>query len=80
MGTCVKLKVGSVIAIELMINLGTKDVYRDKDGWTIKTADGKPSAHYEHDVSIQGGKADLLSSFVEIEIAEKANAELCSDY
>jgi len=79
-GTGAKLKEGMVIAIEPMINLGTKDVYHDKDGWTILTADKKPSAHYEHDVCIQRGKADILSSFTEIEAAEKANAELWSDY
>jgi methionyl aminopeptidase len=69
-----------VIAIEPMINLGTKNVYHDKDGWTIRTEDGKPAAHYEHTVCIQKGNADILSSFTEIEAAEKANAYLCSDY
>jgi methionyl aminopeptidase len=75
-GTGAKLKEGLVIAIEPMINLGTKDVFHDKDGWTIRTADGKPSAHFEHDICIQKGKADILSSFVEIEAEEKKNAEL----
>lgn len=75
-GTGAKLKEGLVIAIEPMINLGTKDVFHDKDGWTIRTADGKPSAHFEHDICIQKGKADILSSFVEIEEAEKKNTEL----
>ena len=79
-GTGAKLKEGLVIAIEPMINMGTKNVFNDKDGWTIRTADGKPSAHYEHDICIQKGKADILSSFAPIEAAEKANAELCSDY
>lgn len=79
-GTGAKLKEGMVIAIEPMINLGTKDVFHDKDGWTIRTADGKVSAHYEHDVCIRKGEADILSSFVKIEAAEKANAELCADY
>ncbi len=79
-GTGAKLKEGMVIAIEPMINMGTKDVYHDKDGWTIRTADGKPAAHYEHDVAIKAGKADILSSFVEIEAAERANADLFSDY
>ena len=80
-GTGAKLKEGMVIAIEPMINLGTKNVYHDKDGWTIRTEDGKPAAHYEHTVCIQkGAKADILSSFVEIEASEKANANLCSDY
>jgi len=79
-GTGAKLREGLVIAIEPMINLGTKDVFHDKDGWTIRTADGKPAAHYEHDICIQKGKADILSSFTPIEAAEKANHELCSDY
>ncbi len=79
-GTLQKLKEGMVIAIEPMINLGTKNVYHDKDGWTIKTEDGKPAAHYEHTICIQRGKADILSSFAEIEAAEKSNSNLCSDY
>lgn len=79
-GTGAKLKEGMVIAIEPMINLGTKNVYHDKDGWTIRTEDGKPAAHYEHNICIQKGKADILSSFAEIEAAEKANPALCSDY
>lgn len=79
-GTLAKLKEGMVIAIEPMINLGTKNVFHDADGWTIRTEDGKPAAHYEHNVCIQRGKADILSSFTEIEAAEKANANLCSDY
>ena len=79
-GTGAKLKEGMVIAIEPMINMGTKNVYHDKDGWTIRTEDAKPSAHYEHAICIQRGKADILSSFTEIEAAEKANSNLCSDY
>jgi methionyl aminopeptidase len=79
-GTGAKLKEAMVIAIEPMINLGTKNVYHDKDGWTIRTEDGKPAAHYEHTLCIQRGKADILSSFAEIEAAEKANPNLCSDY
>lgn len=79
-GTGAKLKEGMVIAIEPMINLGTKNVYHDKDGWTIRTEDGKVAAHYEHTVCIQRGKADILSSFTEIEAAEKENINLCSDY
>jgi methionyl aminopeptidase len=79
-GTGAKLKEGMVIAIEPMINLGTKNIYHDKDGWTIRTEDGKAAAHYEHNVSIQKGKADILSSYTEIEAAEKANSNLCADY
>ena len=79
-GSGAKLKEGMVIAIEPMINLGKKDVINDIDGWTVRTKDGKPSAHYEHDVHITKGKADILSSFTAIEAAEKANENLCSDY
>lgn len=79
-GTGAKLMQSMTIAIEPMINMGTKDIFYDKDGWTIRTADGKPSAHYEHDVCIQKGKADILSSFIAIEAAEKANTNLCSGY
>ncbi len=79
-GTGAKLKEGMTIAIEPMINLGTKNVYHDKDGWTIRTEDGKVAAHYEHTVCIQRGKADILSSFTEIEAAERENVNLWSDY
>ncbi len=79
-GSGAKLKEGLVIAIEPMINLGKKDVFNDKDGWTVRTKDGKPSAHYEHTVCVKKEKADILSSFKPIEDAEKANANLCSDY
>ena len=54
---------GMVVAIEPMINLGTKNIKQLKDGWTILTADGKPSAHFEHDVAIIDGKPELLSTF-----------------
>jgi methionyl aminopeptidase len=63
-----------------MINMGTKDVYHDQDGWTIRTRDGKPSAHYEHNICVRKNKPDILSSFVEIEKAEKANPNLDATY
>lgn len=75
-----KLKEGMVIAIEPMINLGVKEVTYDEDGWTVRTMDRKPSAHYEHNVVIRRGKPDILSSFREIEAAEKANVHLNSSY
>ena len=62
-----KIKPGLVLAIEPMINLGTKNVTQLSDGWTIVTKDKKPSAHFEHDVAIMQGKAEVLSSFEEIE-------------
>lgn len=79
-GTGAKLKEGTVIAIEPMINLGTKDVFTDEDGWTIRTADHQPSAHYEHTVCVKKGKADILSSFTSIEREEQANSNLDHSY
>lgn len=58
-----KFKEGMVVAIEPMINLGTHRIKQFSDGWTIKTADLKPSAHFEHDVAIVKGKPELLSTF-----------------
>lgn len=79
-GTGQKLKDGMVIAIEPMINLGVKEVSYDDDGWTVRTLDRKPSAHFEHTICIRKGKADILSSFAEIEAAERANPHLASTY
>jgi len=66
-GTGIKLQEGMVLAIEPMVNLGTRSVIQLEDGWTIRTADMKPSAHFEHDVAIRKGKADVLSTFEYIE-------------
>lgn len=66
-GHGVLLAEGMVIAIEPMINLGKKDIVQEKDGWTIRTLDRKPSAHYEHTVAIRKDKAEILSSFEEID-------------
>jgi len=66
-GTGPKLKEGMVLAIEPMINLGTKKVVQEKDGWTIRTEDRKVSAHFEHDVAVRKGKAEILSTFDYIE-------------
>ena len=54
---------GMVVAIEPMINLGTRRIKQLPDGWTILTADKKPSAHFEHDVALIDGKPELLSTF-----------------
>jgi len=62
-GSGIVLKKGLVLAIEPMINMGKKDIFQTNDGWTIKTKDGKPSAHFEHTIAIDGNKADILSSF-----------------
>ena len=66
-GNGMKLKDGLVLAIEPMINMGVKEVKQAEDGWTIVTADGKPSAHFEHDVVIRKDKAEVLSTFKFIE-------------
>ncbi|MDP4289518.1 MAG: type I methionyl aminopeptidase [Bacteroidota bacterium] len=66
-GTGIMLQEGMVICIEPMINLGKKSIYQEDDGWTIRTSDRKPSAHFEHEVAIGKEKADILSSFEEIE-------------
>ncbi|WP_209405895.1 type I methionyl aminopeptidase [Pseudozobellia sp. WGM2] len=58
-----KFAEGMVVAIEPMINMGTKRIKQLKDGWTILTADGKPSAHFEHNVAIVDGKPELLSTY-----------------
>jgi methionyl aminopeptidase len=79
-GSGTKLKEGLVLAIEPMINLGVKEVYTEEDGWTVRTKDGKQSVHFEHDVCVRKGKADILSDYTGIEKAEKANLELFSDY
>lgn len=63
------LKEGLVIAIEPMINMGGHRVRQLRDGWTIVTADGKPSAHFEHDVAIVDGKPEILSTFKFVEEA-----------
>lgn len=64
-----KLREGMVLAIEPMINMGTKNVRGLEDGWTIVTADGKPSVHFEHDVAIVNGQPEILSSYSIIEEA-----------
>ena len=79
-GSGTVMKEGLVIAIEPMINLGKKEVYTEDDGWTVRTKDGKPSVHFEHDVCVKKGKADILSNYAEIEKAEKENGNLFADY
>ena len=61
------LKSGMVIAIEPMINLGSRNIVIERDGWTSRTRDRKPSAHFEHTVAVREGKADILSSFKYVE-------------
>ena len=61
------LKEGLVIAIEPMINMGVRGIMQHNDGWTITTIDNQPSAHFEHTIVVRKGKAEVLSSFKEIE-------------
>jgi methionyl aminopeptidase len=72
-GTGPGLREGMVLAIEPMINLGTRQVIQESDGWTFRTADRRPSAHYEHDVVVRKGKAEVLSTFEYIEQVIKSN-------
>lgn len=62
-----KIQNGMVIAIEPMINLGSRNVVQEKDGWTIRTRDRKPSAHYEHTVAVVNGMPEILTTFQFIE-------------
>ena len=66
-GKGLRLKEGMVLAIEPMINLGTRSVMQEKDGWTIRTSDRKYSAHFEHTVVVRKGKAEILTTFDYIE-------------
>ncbi len=68
------IKDGLVLAIEPMINFGSKKVRQLRDGWTIITSDNKPSAHFEHDVAIVGGKPEILSTFSYVEEALQETA------
>ena len=66
-GTGILLKSGMCLAIEPMITMGSRKVMLMSDRWTIKTVDGKPAAHFEHTIAVRRGKAEILSSFSEIE-------------
>lgn len=69
-GNGVFLKSGMCIAIEPMVTMGDRAIYMMPDRWTIRTRDGKPAAHFEHTIAIRKGKADILSSFEELERLE----------
>lgn len=60
-GTGVKLKKGMTLAIEPMVNLGKNSVHTSEDGWTVLTADGLPSAHFEHTILVSNGKPEILT-------------------
>lgn len=66
-GNGTKLKAGMCIAIEPMVTQGDRKIWLMPDKWSINTRDGKPAAHYEHTIAIYKGKAEILSSFEEIE-------------
>ena len=66
-GNGILLKAGMCIAIEPMITMGNRSIYVMPDRWTIRTRDGKPAAHFEHTIAIRQGKAEILSTFEEIE-------------
>lgn len=72
-GSGIRLKAGMVIAIEPMINLGTRRIRQKADGWGIVTKDGAPSAHYEHDLVVREIKPEVLSDHDRIDVAIKAN-------
>lgn len=72
-GRGVKMKRGMVLAVEPMINMGTQRVIQMKDGWTIKTADGLPSAHFEHTIAVGKDKVEILSTFDFLEDVLKKN-------
>jgi methionyl aminopeptidase len=78
-GSGPKLKEGLVLAIEPMINMGKKEVFTASDGWTVKTKDGKPSVHFEHDVCVRKDQAEILSDYTPIEAAEKKNPNLFTE-
>ncbi len=75
-GSGVKIKEGLVIAIEPMVNLGKRQVVQENDGWTIRTRDRKPSAHYEHTVAVQRSGTVVLSDHDIVEAAVKNNPDL----
>ena len=72
-GTGKQLKNGLCIAIEPMITLGSPEIALKEDRWSVVTRDGSPAAHFEHTIAIHHGKAEILSSFTEIEEVERQN-------
>ena len=70
-GDGVMLKQGMCIAIEPMVTLGDRNVWMLPDKWSIITRDLKPAAHFEHTIAVRHGKAEILSTFEEIEHLEQ---------
>jgi methionyl aminopeptidase len=79
-GNGAKLRENMTLAIEPMINMGTKDIFTEDDGWTVRTFDHKPSVHFEHNICVKKNKALLLSDYSIIEAAERKNANLNTSY
>lgn len=79
-GSGPRLKENLVLAIEPMITQGSREIYTDDDGWTVRTRDGKTAVHFEHDVCVKKNKALVLSDYSIIEQAEKGNQNLNSSY
>jgi methionyl aminopeptidase len=75
-GAGVMLKQGMTLAIEPMINMGTKNVKQLSDGWTVITQDKKPSAHFEHTIAVTETIAEVLSSFSDIEKSISKNQNI----
>ena len=69
-GNGTMLKESMCIAIEPMITMGKRDIGLMPDRWSIRTRDGKPAAHFEHTIAVRKGRAEILSSFDEIEQIE----------
>ena len=72
-GSGILLKTGMCIAIEPMVTMGGREIGILPDRWSIATRDRQPASHFEHTVAIRAGKADILSSFEEIELLEGQN-------
>jgi len=70
-GQGLKLQAGLVLAIEPMVNLGSRNIVQENDGWTIRTRDRKPSAHFEHTVVVRKEQAEILTTWEYIEKALK---------
>lgn len=73
-GNGVMIHNGLCIAIEPMITMGSREIFMMPDKWTIKTRDHKPAAHFEHTIAVHNGKADIMSSFAEVEKIESEKA------
>ena len=77
-GNGVMIRNGMTLAIEPMVNMGKKEIYQERDGWTIRTKDHLPSAHFEHTVALYNNQALVLTTFKYIEeVIAKAEGAIC---